>query len=140
MMRKENWLVGQISGGARGSWNWRLNPLYRGNLGYGKIRRPFSAWHVHYQCDRFLPDRSPNAAVDRAPATESELAAFPGCGDSRRLHDILELRVREFRNGSRWRTRDGYAVHDGQRLARLHLRLAGHSSYRTAVVRMEAEC
>src|SRR5262249_50742421 len=100
MIRKENWLVGQISGGARGRWTRRLDSLYRGNVGYDKIRRPFSAWHVRYQSVRLVPDRSADAAIDGAPAIASELAAFPGRGDSRRLHDILELRVREFRNGS----------------------------------------
>jgi hypothetical protein len=57
MMRKETWSVGQISGGAR--WGWVRD--------HGEIRRPFSAGHIHHQCQRFFSHRGADDTFDGAP-------------------------------------------------------------------------
>ena len=48
-----------------------------------------------------------------APAPE--LALVPGGGNSGRIHDVFELRVRELSGGARRRALDGAAVHGWQR-------------------------
>src|ERR1700728_597181 len=125
---KETHTVGQIPGSAGGSGTRRINALCGRNLDHVEVRRTISTRYSHHQCHWRVSHRSTHDPPDREISPASQLASLSGCGNSWRIHYLLELRVRNLPGRARRRTLAGLVLYDRQCPARLSRRLVRHAA------------
>jgi len=131
--RKGDSSVGQVLGGDCGRGIRRPDPLCRRNMDHGEVRRALPDGYLSDQHHRSLPDRNPHDHLDGAFPTPFQLATFPGCGCTRRIHDFFELRIRDLSGRPNGRALVGFGLHGGQRIARIPWCLDGRTAGRPAL-------
>ena len=140
MRRKRSSLVGQVPYSVGGRRSRRLGPLHSRHVDFEQVWRKVPVGHVHYQHYRRISHRRPNDAVNRAIPATPELAALPGRRRPGRVHDLLQLRVRNISGRSVWRTLGRTVLYGRECVVRLSGRVVRHGCCEWPLIGLEAEC